>query len=102
MIPAATPGYRIGYLRELYRAVLSESLFHEHHLLWCSFEGLSGRIPGGRTLPCWNGKLALQIAYRVLGVSGKAITPFTFAAATSSSLRWRVSSRSMQTSMHRA
>jgi dTDP-4-amino-4,6-dideoxygalactose transaminase len=35
-----------------------------------------------------NGTLALQIAYRVLGVSGKAITtPFTF-VATSSSLRW--------------
>jgi len=35
-----------------------------------------------------NGTLALQIAYQVLGVSGKAITtPFTF-VATSSSLRW--------------
>ncbi len=35
-----------------------------------------------------NGTLALQIAYKVLGVSGKAITtPFTF-VATSSSLRW--------------
>lgn len=35
-----------------------------------------------------NGTLALQIAYKVLGVSGKAITtPFSF-AATSSSLRW--------------
>lgn len=35
-----------------------------------------------------NGTLALQIAYKVLGVSGKAITtPFTF-VATSSSLKW--------------
>lgn len=35
-----------------------------------------------------NGTLALQIAYKTLGVSGKAITtPFTF-VATSSSLRW--------------
>lgn len=35
-----------------------------------------------------NGTLALQIAYKTLGVSGKAITtPFTF-IATSSSLRW--------------
>ena len=35
-----------------------------------------------------NGTLALQIAYKALGVSGKAITtPFTF-VATSSSLRW--------------
>lgn len=35
-----------------------------------------------------NGTLALQIAYKTLGISGKAITtPFTF-VATSSSLRW--------------
>jgi len=35
-----------------------------------------------------NGTLALQIAYKALGVSGKAITtPFTF-VATSSSLQW--------------
>lgn len=35
-----------------------------------------------------NGTLALQIAYKALGVSGKAITtPFTF-VATSSSLKW--------------
>jgi len=35
-----------------------------------------------------NGTLALQVAYKVLGVSGKAITtPFTF-VATSSSLKW--------------
>jgi dTDP-4-amino-4,6-dideoxygalactose transaminase len=35
-----------------------------------------------------NGTLALQIAYRTLGISGKAITtPFTF-VATSSSLSW--------------
>ena len=35
-----------------------------------------------------NGTLALQIAYKTLGVSGKAITtPFTF-VATSSSLKW--------------
>lgn len=35
-----------------------------------------------------NGTLALQIAYKVLGITGKAITtPFTF-VATSSSLRW--------------
>ena len=35
-----------------------------------------------------NGTLALQIAYKALGVTGKAVTtPFTF-VATSSSLRW--------------
>jgi len=35
-----------------------------------------------------NGTLALQIAYKALGVSGKAVTtPFTF-VATSSSLKW--------------
>ncbi len=35
-----------------------------------------------------NGTMALQIAYRALGISGKAITtPFTF-VATSSSLKW--------------
>ena len=35
-----------------------------------------------------NGTLALQIAYKTLGVSGKAVTtPFTF-VATSSSLKW--------------
>lgn len=35
-----------------------------------------------------NGTLALQIAYKVLGISGKVITtPFTF-VATSSSLQW--------------
>ena len=35
-----------------------------------------------------NGTLALQIAYKALGVTGKAITtPFTF-VATSSSLKW--------------
>jgi dTDP-4-amino-4,6-dideoxygalactose transaminase len=39
-------------------------------------------------LPVANGTLALQIAYKTLGVSGKAITtPFTF-VATSSSLKW--------------
>ncbi|MDI3507498.1 MAG: hypothetical protein PWQ69_1478 [Methanomicrobiaceae archaeon] len=39
-------------------------------------------------LPVANGTLALQIAYRTLGVSGKAVTtPFTF-VATSSSLKW--------------
>lgn len=39
-------------------------------------------------LPVANGTLALQIAYRALGVSGKAITtPFTF-VATGSSLKW--------------
>ena len=49
-----------------------------------------------------NGTLALQIAYKVLGVSKKAITtPFTF-VATSSSLRWEGSSRSTRTSMRRA
>lgn len=35
-----------------------------------------------------NGTLALQVAYKALGVTGKAVTtPFTF-VATSSSLRW--------------
>lgn len=35
-----------------------------------------------------NGTLALQIAYKALGITGKAVTtPFTF-VATSSSLRW--------------
>lgn len=39
-------------------------------------------------LPVANGTLALQIAYKALGVTGKAITtPFTF-VATSSSLEW--------------
>lgn len=39
-------------------------------------------------LPVANGTLALQIAYKVLGVSRKAVTtPFTF-VATSSSLKW--------------
>jgi len=39
-------------------------------------------------LPVANGTLALQIAYKALGVSGKAVTtPFSF-VATSSSLKW--------------
>lgn len=39
-------------------------------------------------LPVANGTLALQVSYKVLGISGKAITtPFSF-AATSSSLVW--------------
>ena len=39
-------------------------------------------------LPVANGTLALQIAYKALGVSGKAVTtPFSF-VATTSSLKW--------------
>ncbi len=49
---------------------------------------LEGYLGVQNLLPVANGTLALQIAYRALGVTGKAVTtPFTF-VATSSSLRW--------------
>jgi dTDP-4-amino-4,6-dideoxygalactose transaminase len=90
MIPVTRPHLpeKIRYLEYISRCYENCQLTNDGPLVQELKARLEDYLGVQNLLPVANGTLALQIAYKVLGVSGKAITtPFTF-VATSSSLKW--------------
>lgn len=76
------------YLRYVQRAYAGEWLTNDGPLLRELTQRLSDYLQVDNLLLVANGTLALQVAYRALGIRGAAITsPFTF-VATPASLKW--------------
>jgi dTDP-4-amino-4,6-dideoxygalactose transaminase len=90
MIPVTRPYLpdKNRYLQYIQRCYDTDQLTNNGPLVQELTKRLEDYLGVHNLLLVANGTLALQIAYKVLGISGNAITtPFTF-AATSSSLLW--------------